>query len=63
MLKESVALVVGVILCGLYGKNLFERKTIILNSSRMKKLNGNIIKVDNRCYRLDNSEKCDKKEN
>lgn len=62
MFKESVALIVGVILCGLYGKHLFERKTIILNSSRMKKLNGNIIKVDNRCYRLDNSEKCEKKE-
>jgi len=61
MIKELVAFLLGLMLCYLYGKNLFERKTIILNSSRMKKLNKDIIKVDNRCYRLEESKKCDKK--
>ena len=37
MFKESVALIVGVILCGLYGKHLFERKTIILVEQNAKK--------------------------
>ena len=32
MLNKISAVVLGVALCYLYGKNLFERKTIVLNS-------------------------------
>ena len=47
----------------MYGKTLSDRKTIVLNSSRMKRLNNDIIKVDNRCYKLDKAvEKCEKQE-
>ena len=64
MLNKISAVVLGVILCYLYGKNLFERKTIVLNSSRMKRLNDDIIKVDNRCYRIDEEvERCESKDN
>ena len=64
MLNKISAVVLGVILCYLYGKNLFERKTIVLNSSRMKRLNNDIIKVDNRCYRIDEEvERCESKDN
>ena len=60
MLNKITAIVLGITLCYFYGKNLFERKTIVLNSSRMKKLNDDIIKVDNRCYRIDDEvERCD----
>lgn len=63
MLNKISAVVLGVILCYLYGKNLFERKTIVLNSSRMKRLNDDIIKVDNRCYRIDEEvERCESKD-
>ena len=61
MLNKISAVVLGIALCYLYGKNLFERKTIVLNSSRMKRLNDDIIKVDNRCYRIDEQvERCEK---
>ena len=63
MLNKISAVVLGIVLCYFYGKNLFERKTIVLNSSRMKRLNNDIIKVDNRCYRIDEEvERCDSKE-
>mgnify|MGYP003349425028 CR=1 FL=1 len=63
MLDKVVSFLIGIILLGLFASNLNNRKTIVLNSSRMKKLNNNIIKVDNRCYRLDKSvEKCEKED-
>lgn len=63
MLNKVSAVVIGVLLCFMYGKTLFDRKTIVLNSSRMKRLNNNIIKVDNRCYKLDKGvEKCEKED-
>ena len=62
MISKIAALVIGVVICIVYGINLQKRKTIILNSSRMKKLNNNIIKVDNRCFRIDKkTNTCDKK--
>ena len=62
MISKILALVLGVVICVVYGINIQKRKTIILNSSRMKKLNNNIIKVDNRCFRIDKkSDKCEKK--
>ncbi len=64
MLNKITAIVLGLVLCYFYGKNLFDRKTIVLNSSRMKRLNDDIIKVDNRCYRIDEEvERCENKEN
>lgn len=64
MLNKITAIVLGIVLCYFYGKNLFDRKTIVLNSSRMKRLNDDIIKVDNRCYRIDEEvERCENKEN
>ena len=63
MLNKVSAVVLGVLLCYMYGKTLFDRKTIVLNSSRMKRLNNDIIKVDNRCYKLDEEvERCESKE-
>ena len=63
MYKQIFAVVLGVVLSILFAKNLADRKTIVLNSSRMKKLNDNIIKVDNRCYRIDKEvSKCDTKD-
>jgi hypothetical protein len=63
MLDKAVSFLIGIIILGLFASNLNNRKTIVLNSSRMKKLNNNIIKVDNRCYRLDKSvEKCEKED-
>ena len=63
MLNKVSAVVLGVLLCYMYGRTLFDRKTIVLNSSRMKRLNNDIIKVDNRCYRVDkNVEKCEKED-
>ena len=63
MLNKVSAVILGVLLCYMYGKTLSDRKTIVLNSSRMKRLNNDIIKVDNRCYRVDkNVEKCEKQE-
>jgi len=56
MLDKLFSIILGIIICFMYGKNLFERKTIILNSSRMKRLNKNVIKVDNRCYKFDKNE-------
>ena len=41
MLNKVSAVVLGVLLCFMYGKTLFDRKTIVLNSSRMKRLNNN----------------------
>ena len=62
MLNKVSAVVLGVLLCYMYGKTLFDRKTIVLNSSRMKRLNNDIIKVDNRCYKVDKDvEKCEKR--
>lgn len=66
MLSYILSIILGIVLCILYGINIFDRKTIILNSSRMKRLNDNIIKVDNRCYKLDKDEdvkKCSKNDN
>lgn len=63
--KLLFSIILGIIICYMYGKNLFERKTIILNSSRMKRLNKNVIKVDNRCYKFDKNEdvtKCSNEE-
>jgi hypothetical protein len=63
MYSKVISFIIGIVLLGLFASNLNDRKTIVLNSSRMKKLNNNIIKVDNRCYRLDRSvKKCDTKE-
>ena len=63
MYSKVFSFIIGGVLLALFASNLNNRKTIVLNSSRMKKLNNNIIKVDNRCYRLDKSiEKCDSKE-
>lgn len=63
MLNKVSAVVLGVLLCYMYGKTLFDRKTIVLNSSRMKRLNNDIIKVDNRCYKVDKDvEKCEKED-
>tara|TARA_B100001093_G_C26497659_1_gene871815 strand:- start:252 stop:449 length:198 start_codon:yes stop_codon:yes gene_type:complete len=63
MYSKVISFIIGAVLLGLFAYNLNDRKTIVLNSSRMKKLNNNIIKVDNRCYRLDRSvEKCETKE-
>lgn len=63
MLKRVSAIALGILLCYMYGVTLFDRKTIVLNSSRMKRLNNDIIKVDNRCYKVDkNVEKCEKDE-
>lgn len=63
MLNKVSAIALGVLLCYMYGKTLFDRKTIVLNSSRMKRLNNDIIKVDNRCYKVDkNVEKCEKED-
>ena len=63
MYSKVISFIIGAVLLGLFAYNLNNRKTIVLNSSRMKKLNNNIIKVDNRCYRLDRSvEKCETKE-
>lgn len=63
MYSKIISFIIGVVFLALFAYNLNDRKTIVLNSSRMKKLNNNIIKVDNRCYRLDRSvEKCDTKE-
>ena len=63
MLNKVSAVILGVLLCYMYGKTLSDRKTIVLNSSRMKRLNNDIIKVDNRCYKLDKAvEKCEKQE-
>ena len=60
MYTKISAAIVGIIVCLFYGKILSERKTIVLNSSKMRRVNGNVIKVENRCYRLDNNvEKCD----
>ena len=53
MFNKISAVVLGVILCLLFAKNLNDRKTIILSSSRMKKLNNDIIKVDNKCYKME----------
>ena len=62
MISKIVALILGVVICVIYGVNIQKRKTIVLNSSRMKKLNNNIIKVDNRCFRIDKkTNKCEKK--
>ena len=63
MLNKVSAVVLGVLLCYMYGNTLFDRKTIVLNSSRMKRLNNDIIKVDNRCYKVDKDvEKCEKED-
>lgn len=56
MLDKLFSFILGTLICIAYGKNIFERKTIILNSSRMKRLNNNVIKVDNRCYKFDKNE-------
>ena len=53
MFNKISAVVLGVVLCLLFAKNLNDRKTIILSSSRMKKLNNDIIKVDNKCYKME----------
>ena len=61
MISKILALVLGVVICVVYGVNIQTRKTIVLNSSRMKKLNNNIIQVDNRCFRIDKkTDKCEK---
>ena len=44
MLKRVSAIALGILLCYMYGVTLFDRKTIVLNSSRMKRLNNDIIK-------------------
>jgi len=63
MYNKVISFIIGVVLLALFAYNLNDRKTIVLNSSRMKKLNNNIIKVDNRCYRVDRSaKKCESKE-
>jgi hypothetical protein len=63
MYNKIAAVVLGLVLLWLYGNNLFNRKTIVLNSSRMKKLTNNVIKVDNKCYRIDKTaSKCESKE-
>ena len=60
MYSKVVAVILGIILCVVYGRNLFNRKTIVLNSSRMKRLTNNVIKVDNTCYRIDKTaSKCE----
>ena len=60
MISKILSVVLGIVLVSIYAYNLSLRKTIILNSKRMKKLNNNVIKVDNRCYRIDeSSSKCD----
>ena len=60
MISELLSAIFGIVITVIYAYNLSLRKTIILNSKRMKKLNNNIIKVDNRCYRIDESnDKCE----
>lgn len=62
MISKLISFVLGVLIIVFYGTNLSQRKTIVLNSSRMKKLNDSIIKVDNRCFRIDKkTDTCDKK--
>ena len=63
MFNKVSAVVLGIVLLWLYGTNLFNRKTIVLNSSRMKKLTNNVIKVDNKCFRIDKTaSKCESKD-
>lgn len=60
MISKIVSVLLGAAICVIYGYNLDKRKTIILNSKRMKRLNKNIIKVDNRCFRIDkDADKCE----
>lgn len=56
MYQKILAVVLGIIITLLYAYNLYFRKTIILNSKRMKKLNNNVIKIDNKCFRIDKSD-------
>ena len=64
MYNKLIAVILGLVLLSLYGINLFNRKTIVLNSTRMKKLTNDVIKVDNKCYRIDKkATKCEKKTN
>ena len=61
IIKIILSLIIGIIITILYAYNLFQRKTIILNSKRMKRLNDRGIKVDNRCFKINKtSHKCDK---
>ena len=63
IIKMILSVVIGILITFCYAFNLFKRKTIILNSKRMKRLNDRVIKVDNRCFKINKtSHKCDKKE-
>ena len=53
MISKITSIILGVLICGIYRYNLQKRKTIILNSGKMKRLNKNIIKVDNRCFKIE----------
>ena len=52
MISKIISLIIGLIITIVYAYNLRLRNTIILNSKRMKRLNKDIVKVDNRCFRI-----------
>lgn len=60
MIIKILSFLIGLLICIFYSKFLLNRKTIVLNSSKMVKLNNNIIKIDNRCFKKKSSNKCDK---
>ena len=57
MYNKLIAVILGLVILSLYGINHLIEKLTVLNSSRMKKLTNDVIKVDNKCYRIDKKPK------